>query len=81
MEQSILIFFTCFLPFKMFSQKQTKIKLIDFEISKIIELENLMDWKNNEPRLKTIHVSKPYFACYIGDSNYNDFAEEIENVK
>lgn len=49
--------------------------------NEIIELKNLMDWKNNESNLKTIHISKPYFACYIGNSNYNDFSEETENIK
>ncbi|MCI3936760.1 hypothetical protein MQX03_06090 [Chryseobacterium aahli] len=49
--------------------------------NEIIELKDLMDWKNNESNLKTIHISKPYFVCYIGHSNYNDFVEEIENVK
>lgn len=47
----------------------------------IIELKNLMDWKNNEAGLKKIYSSKPYFACYIGHSDYKDFAENIDSVK
>jgi len=47
----------------------------------IIELKNLMDWKNNEANLKKIYSSKPYFACYIGHSDYKDFAEHISHIK
>lgn len=47
----------------------------------IITIQNLSDWKTNETNFKTIHISKPYFACYIGHSDHNDFAESIDRVK
>ncbi|WP_255156635.1 hypothetical protein [Ferruginibacter sp. HRS2-29] len=47
----------------------------------IISIEKLADWKTHEADLKKIHCSKPYFACYVGHSDYNDLAENIENVK
>jgi len=47
----------------------------------IIELKNYSDWKNNEINLKKIHIEKPYFTCYIGSSNYKDFAENIDKIK
>ncbi|MBL1222471.1 hypothetical protein JET18_16580 [Chryseobacterium sp. L7] len=47
----------------------------------IIELKNLMDWKKNEAVLKKIHIARPYFVCYIGNSDCNDFAENINHLK
>lgn len=49
--------------------------------NEIIELKNLMDWKTNEAKLKQMHTAKPYFVCYIGHSDYRDFAENIGVIK
>lgn len=48
--------------------------------NEIIKLKNLSDWKNNEENLKKIHIAKPYFVCYIGHSDYNDFPEHIARI-
>lgn len=51
------------------------------ENREIITLKNLMDWKNNETWLKKIHITKPYFVCYIGHSDFEDFTDNIEHLR